>query len=163
MDTVYVTNSYKLIFNLGLPKFNIIRIDNWPRREDQDENLHNVNQIDFENEDVDVVNIEDNDEENNEPKNEETCVFVQIRQLKLLLRQCHFCGHTIANETLKYRIKGGVFFANFKCFKCERKRFWRSFEDPLTQLVTGATMVSGINISKILNFFMLLYCAFPSR
>lgn len=72
-----------------------------------------VKQEQEENKELDVINIEENDKENNKLQNKETCVFVEICQLKLLLRQYHFCGHTIADETLKSNIKGGVFFANF--------------------------------------------------
>lgn len=74
----------------------------------------------------------------------------------------HWCGHKIADESLHYSTRGGVFLANYCCYKCQRKRFWKSFVSSFTQLTTAATFASRINIAKILNFFMLIQCAFPT-
>lgn len=101
--------------------------------------------------------------ENAEIPNNVKCVLVEIKELKKLLRQCHYCGHKIAEESLNCCLRGGVFFASFRCFQCQRKRFWRSFENPLNQLATGATFASGVGLAKILHFFAFFQCAFPSR
>lgn len=45
---------------------------------------------------------------------------------------------------------------------CKRKRFWRSYESPIVQLMTSASMLTGIGIAKVVQFFAFLQCTFPS-
>lgn len=146
-----------------MPKFNIVRIENWPPlnavENIEEEEIPDEDEL----EDVDVMTI-DNDEENDNPKKPDPfCVMVEISQLKLLLRQCHFCGHTVYENMLHYNFKGGSIFANYWCNACKKRRFWKSFESPFVQVSTTATMLSGILFAKIFKFFAILNCCFPSR
>lgn len=89
------------IFSLGLPKYNITQIENWPVCQNQ--NLLNLlGNNDNEEEDINVVNVDEKNFKNKKFQNEATCVLVQIHQLKLLFRQCHYCGHKIASESFLF-------------------------------------------------------------
>lgn len=148
----------------GFPQFGIKKIDHWPSTApvipiaNDDNNTTNTDS----DTDVDIMDI-DEENENVVPSEKPYCTLVQYSQLKLLLRQCHYCGHTIYEQNLILRNRNGITTAKFWCNHCKRRRYWKSFDDPLPQLITGATMMSGIEIAQILRFFSILQCVFPSR
>lgn len=97
------------------------------------------------------------------PEPEPKFFLVDVDDLKLLLRQCHHCGHSIAHGSINFHTKGGVLFAKFWCSKCNRRRYWNSCsKNPFVEMVTAAALLAGIRYEFISKFFLFLDCAFPS-
>lgn len=118
----------------------------------------NLEAVDVETVDVETVDVEDPNEV--ETKNE--FIAVEVSQLKLLFKQCHFCSLNIKSGQFNYKFRGGIFFAKYWCSNCKCYRHWRSTKKPFSQLVTASSMLSGLSFKKILNFFAILQCAIPS-
>lgn len=89
--------------------------------------------------------------------------IVDINQLKLLTRHCYVCGYRIHDEGVQYSTKFGIVFIKYWCGSCSTRRYWKSYEHSYSSIMAGASLLSDIKFSKILNFFTLLQCAFPSR
>ena len=82
--------------------------------------LANSEQNDIHDEDleIDIEGVDEESEDNDIIQIEPSVVLVEFSQLKLLLRKCHYCGHNINEESVRYRMKGGTLFAKFWCSKC---------------------------------------------
>lgn len=125
------------IIFLGLPKINLVDIPEWPHINKNNQNDENDNL------EVDVEIIEDENEEY--VTNIDECnAIISLSQLKLLFHHCIYCNNQINETNLTIKKRGGILFISYWCSKCNRRRFWRSFNGPFIQLVTSASAVSGI-------------------
>lgn len=145
---------------MGLPTLNIIRVPTWPTT-DPEENVESDN-VDSDME-VDIIGVDEKDENVSRTKYVDSeMVLVQLKQLQLLLNKCYYCGHLINCSSQTQREKGGIFFVSYNCTKCNTKRYWRSFKGPFTQMLATGALLSGINFAKIILFFGILKCIFPT-
>lgn len=75
-----------------MPQLHITRVEGWPLANKSEVPSQSTSDGTFE-VDVEIQSKEDVVEE-------QKSVIVEISQLRLLLHQCHFCGHSINNSSL---------------------------------------------------------------
>lgn len=141
-----------MIFLLGLPKLNITVVSDWPKLQTLQVSTFQGNNNDKN--DVDIVVGDHTDDE--------FCI-IEMSKLLVLFQFCNKCGIRISSNLLQKSKKGGIVYVNYWCSGCNKRRSWNSSSASITSIFSAASIMAGIGMAKLVQFFTIICCVFPKQ